>query len=105
MTDEEKKIVDRIKSTVKKNAPDAKVILYGSRARGDAHEESDWDLLVLLNKEEVSQADYNTVAYPLYNLGIDFNALISVFLYTMAEWKQRSFTLFYKNVEEEGIVL
>jgi len=105
MTDEEKEIVERIKSTVKANAPDAKVILYGSRARGDAHEESDWDLLVLLNKEKVLPADYDRTSFVLFLLGLNFNTSIEVCLYTTAEWEKRSFTIFYKNIKEEGIVL
>ena len=36
-----------VKSAVLGVAPDAEVILYGSRARGDFGPESDWDFLVL----------------------------------------------------------
>jgi predicted nucleotidyltransferase len=34
-------------------APDAKVILYGSRAHKDACSDSDWDILVLLDREKI----------------------------------------------------
>lgn len=49
----------RVKQTVLGIAPDAEVILYGSRARGDFEPDSDWDFLVLCengNKREVKQA-------------------------------------------------
>lgn len=32
--------------------PEAEVVLFGSRARGDFHDESDWDDLILVDKEE-----------------------------------------------------
>ena len=35
--------------------PDAQLILFGSQARNDAHEESDWDLLILLNDKYLQQ--------------------------------------------------
>ena len=38
--------------------------LYGSRARGTAHAYSDWDILLILNKEKLTQPDYDTVSYP-----------------------------------------
>lgn len=103
MSDEE--ILDKIRYTVKKNAPDARVVLYGSRARGDARPDSDWDILVVVDKEQTDIADYKRIAYPLYDLGCESDASISVSLYTKNDWKRRSFTLFYKNVEAEGIVL
>ncbi len=31
---------------------DAHLLLYGSRARGDFREDSDWDLLILLNRPQ-----------------------------------------------------
>lgn len=33
---------------------DANLILFGSQARNDAHEESDWDLLILINDNQTS---------------------------------------------------
>ena len=42
----------------------AKVILFGSQARGDYHEGSDWDILILLEKEKIQNEDFDAVAYP-----------------------------------------
>ena len=33
------------------------VILFGSRARGDAREDSDWDVLILVDKERGTSQD------------------------------------------------
>ncbi|TKK70312.1 nucleotidyltransferase domain-containing protein [Ilyomonas limi] len=49
MTKEE--ILATIKEKVLSIVPNAKVMLFGSRARGDWHEESDWDILVLTEQE------------------------------------------------------
>ena len=37
----------------------SKLYLYGSRARGDAHEDSDWDLLLLLDKPQKESTDFD----------------------------------------------
>ena len=34
-----------------------KVFLFGLQARGDVHDESDWDILILLDKEKITSAD------------------------------------------------
>ncbi len=43
-----------IKMVMEKNAPKSEVYLYGSRARGNEKELSDWDLFILLNIPKVS---------------------------------------------------
>ena len=40
-------ILKTIKTTVKSFLPDAKVLLFGSRARGDFNTDSDFDVLVI----------------------------------------------------------
>jgi len=37
-------ILQMIKMVIEKNAPDSEVYLYGSQARGNAKNTSDWDL-------------------------------------------------------------
>lgn len=50
-------IKERIKSNVLEVDPQAEVWLYDSRARGTAHEDSDWDVLVLSPSDNFSTAD------------------------------------------------
>jgi len=82
-----------------------RVVLFGSQARGDADDESDWDLLILLNKEKISRSDFDTYAYPLIEYGWKNNEQVSPVLYTFNDWKLRQLTPFHENVEEEGIEL
>ena len=43
----EKTILKRIKSMVLAMLPDSKVLLFGSRARGDYNRDSDFDILII----------------------------------------------------------
>ena len=85
--------------------PNARLILFGSQARGDANADSDWDLLIILDKNEIQYEDFDTYAYPFVALGWKFGEYFSSKLYTMAEWQTRKGTPFYKNIQREGIVL
>ena len=49
----------------------SELYLYGSRARGDFHDDSDWDLLLLLDKQEKGADDFAKYAYPIMECGFD----------------------------------
>ena len=105
MTAAEKKIIQIIQETGRRVVPPGgQVWLYGSRARGDAHEGSDWDILILLNKPKLEASDYG-VAYPFRELGCDIGEEISPTLYAKQQWDTWTYLPFYKNVEKDKIVL
>lgn len=102
--------IQEMKSGIQKIAKsklpkDVSIYLYGSRARGDNREDSDWDILILLNKECISTDDFNNIAYPIVELGWTLNASISPQLYTFDEWKKMSFMPYHKNVEHDKIII
>ena len=99
-------ILNEIKRIAKEVLPKGgQLILYGSRARNEATEDSDWDLLILLDKPKIEHGDYDNVLYPFAALSWDVGELISPIIYTKESWRKMSFTPFYKNVEQDGIVL
>ena len=54
-------VLDRIREVARVNVPKGgRVLLYGSRARGDAKDDSDWDLLLILDKNKLEQ---NSIEY------------------------------------------
>ena len=105
MTAEEEKIIQMIRETGRKVVPpDGQVWLYGSRARGDAHEGSDWDILILLNKPKLEASDYD-VTYPFRELGWEIGEEISPHIYTKKQWDEWTFLPSRKNVERDKYVL
>lgn len=83
----------------------SRLLLYGSRARGDNRPDSDWDLLVLLNRPHNEDADFANISYPIMELGFKLGQYFSVHTYSQQEWKNMSFLPFYKNVEQDKIEL
>lgn len=98
--------LSRIRQTAISTIPNGgKAILYGSRARGDARNDSDWDILILLDKEVLNQSDYDNVSYPFVLLGCDLGQEINPIMYTKKEWESYRITPFYENVLRDGIDL
>lgn len=83
----------------------ARLLLFGSQARDEARPDSDWDLLILLEGDKVSNEDFDRWVFPFISLGWSLGVDINPVVYTYDEWMRRQITPFYKNVMKEGVEL
>lgn len=80
-----------------------RVLVYGSKARGDAHDESDVDVLIIV-RDDAADAK-RSLRVIGYDLAATSNAVPSIMAYTLAEWQERSDRgyPFQRAVEREGV--
>jgi predicted nucleotidyltransferase len=102
----ERALLERCRDAVRELLPSAEVILYGSRARGDAGPESDYDLLVLVDGP-VDWRLEDQIRQCLYDLELETGAVVTVNAYNRSDWRSPLYRAmpFTQNVEREGIVL
>lgn len=98
-------VILKIKKLVREIDPEAEVILFGSRARGDEKPDSDWDILILIN----SKADLKSskiFRHKLFDLELEIEEAISTLVYNKQEWKSKYWmTPLFKNISNEGLIL
>ena len=95
-------VIENIRQVAARVLPKGSTLyLYGSRARGDYHTDSDWDLLLLLDKPQKESSDFDKYAYPIMEQGFDLWQYFSVHTYTKNEWYNTPHSMFYFNVEQD----
>lgn len=95
MQKEQEHTMNAIRECLAKNMPaGGKAILFGSQARGTARDDSDWDILIILDKEELLPSDYDNVTYPLTKLGWELGEEVNPVMYTTKEWEKYRKSLF-----------
>ena len=80
----------------------AGLVLYGSMARGDYHDESDIDLLVLLHGEVNPYSEIWPIVHALYPFQLEFDRLISAKAVSVQDYEASRWS-FFRNVRREGV--
>ena len=80
-------------------------LLYGSKARGDATQESDIDVLVVLNGLENFREARNQILHETNPIDLKHGVFLSVFAVDEDYFKKAREVPYYANVMAEGIPL
>jgi predicted nucleotidyltransferase len=102
----ERQILDEVVAVLHKHYGErlSRVVLYGSRARRDHREYSDFDVLVVLHEEPDQRVERPVIAELVSPICLAHEAVV-----ICSTVSQRRFdtdeTAFYLNVKEEGVAL
>ena len=96
----------RCRNAIKSIEPAAEVILYGSRARGEATPDSDYDLLVLIDGD-VNLEREDLLRRQLFPIEIESGYVLSVVVYNKKIWNTPLYHAmpFYQNLNKDGVIL
>lgn len=103
---EKNEILNRISQSIHHKDPNAEAFLFGSRARGDNRKDSDWDILILIDSNKVTNEIDDKFRDELYNIELETGQIISTFVYPKNYWNTSLvYSPLYKNVKLEGVRL
>jgi predicted nucleotidyltransferase len=99
-------LLKQVEQQIHSIVPDAEVILYGSRARGDAGPASDWDFLILVD-QPLDQDRIVELKNRLYDLELETDTVLTSIVRTRDEWNSPKYSVlpFKRTVEREGVSL
>jgi predicted nucleotidyltransferase len=99
-------ITKKVKEIVHRYDSQADIIFFGSRARGDYHEESDWDFLILSSSPVSEELKSNIRRDILEEIEWKTFEVIQTIWHNKKEWENEYVvTNIYESIKEEGIIV
>jgi len=91
---------------IKEHYPLDKIILFGSKARGDFDQYSDLDILLITSRSLRWQEEKHIVEC-LYDIGLKYDVMFSPMFASTREWNEELFREFpiYREIVSEGAVV
>ena len=106
MKEVEKEVLNRFKLMLSQRVAIHKMIIFGSRARGDADPDSDMDVLVILSGQNTAK-ERNYINDCAWEAGFKHGLVVSPIIVSRKNWEKgpERYSLLAQTVEEEGIAL
>jgi len=106
MTTQEASIIDQLRAKLQARLPLSRLVLFGSRARGDAAPDSDLDILVILNAVVDREAE-DYVNDSAWEVGLAHGVVIVPVTVSRYDWDEGllSSSLLAIAVKQEGITV
>jgi uncharacterized protein len=102
---EEREMLKRFKKEVGKVLGDRldRVVLFGSRSRGDAAPDSDFDLLVTV--QNLQETDRKRVFEIAADLSLEYDTVLTVLVVPANDFTEDRYFYLYENIQKEGQVV
>ena len=105
--DKSREMLDRAKSAILIVEPDAEIFLFGSRARGNSNEDSDWDLLVQL-PGKVPYSRKSSLIKQFYDFQLEQMVFFDIIIISKNEIQESSLfahSPFFQDISSELITV
>ncbi len=106
LTEIERQAIQDVAKILKEKYPIQRVIIFGSKARGDYDEHSDIDLL-LISSRPLKWQEERTITEELFDIGMEFDVIFSPLFVSLAEWEGENFAEFsvYSEILRDGAIV
>jgi len=98
-------VLGAIKAEVNRMAGEARLIVYGSYARGEERDDSDVDLMVVLPDALKTFEIEDRVRDVIYDIGFSNDFVISVMVVSETQVSRNKGFMVFGSVEKEGVLI
>lgn len=104
MNNTEKIVIDRFKALLSERVGFHKLILFGSRARGEADPDSDLDVLVVLDNQ-LTDSGRELISDCAWEAGFEHGIVVVPIVFARREWEEgpERYSLLSQAIQTEGI--
>ena len=105
IADNERNAVKAASKLLKEKFPVKKVVLFGSKVRGDDDAESDIDLLVLVERK-ITWNERKAIIDVLFDIELAYDVIVSPLIVEDREWNEGTFSVMpiYHEVSRDGVL-